>query len=229
MSSVLDLMEDTLLAEFAKGIWWDPSIARYRDKATGHLVSEAKVLKLTDKFIVKAVQTNIETNTQRMIDGKITLTDWQHRVAKDIKDANKVAILAGRGGKNAMEQSDWGRLGGRGTFQYSKLNNFAQEIFDGKLTPKQVMMRAKQYARSARTLYFDGQRAAKSAAGYAEEMRVLSPAEHCDDCPGLAGYWAPVGTLPAIGQTQCMTNCKCTMRYRKTELDKDGYLVEVTA
>ncbi len=48
-----------------------------------------------------------------------------------------------------------------------------------------------------------------------EEQRVLGKAEHCSDCPPIAGIWSPIGTLPAIGSTtECGSNCMCRFQYR---------------
>jgi hypothetical protein len=114
-----------------------------------------------------------------------------------------------------MTQSDYGKLGATLRFQYRKLREFAEQIKAGLLTDKEILARAALYANSARTSYYDGLDRAKQAAGYTEEMRVLGLAEHCDDCPPLAGFWAPIGSLPRIGATQCITNCKCTKVYRR--------------
>jgi len=47
---------------------------------------------------------------------------------------------------------------------------------------------------------------------------VLGAAEHCPDCLDLAGRgWMPIEELeqvPGDGNTQCLTNCQCSLDYR---------------
>jgi hypothetical protein len=47
------------------------------------------------------------------------------------------------------------------------------------------------------------------------ERRILGLADHCSGCVAAAAQgWQPLGTLPAIGDTPCMGNCKCTFMYK---------------
>jgi hypothetical protein len=59
--------------------------------------------------------------------------------------------------------------------------------------------------------------------GYDEEMRLLGGASnHCDQCPPLAGHWAPIGTLPGIGQdSRCGPRCRCSFTYRQKGSDRE--------
>jgi hypothetical protein len=223
-----DLLAARIYTELASrtGYAWDRASARYRNLQTGRYVSEASVRGLGERFAIEAVGSNIELLTDRFIDGKIDLETWQRGMAREIKDAHVVSAMLGRGGRDQMTQADWGRLGARLREQYRYLNRFAREIANGQLSPAQIRARAAMYARSARTSYFDGLTSAKREAGFEEEQRVLGVAEHCDDCPPLAGYWAPIGSLPPIGESQCLTNCRCSKKYRKHVL-VDGKLEEV--
>jgi hypothetical protein len=48
-----------------------------------------------------------------------------------------------------------------------------------------------------------------------QERRVLGPADHCPECPGLASTgWQPLGLLPDIGDTVCRAHCACHFEYR---------------
>ncbi len=230
MQTIADLLTARIV-DLAKrrGFAWDGGIARYRNLENGRLVGEGQVRELGQAWLDRLVERNIRDITQRMIDGKKTLGDWQRDMAREIKDAAIVEASLGRGGRNQMEPSDWGRVGARLREQYRHLNDFAAEIKAGLLSDAEIMRRAQMYAQSARTSYFDGLTSGKTAAGFSEEMRVLGPAEHCGDCPPLAGYWAPIGSLPAIGATQCLTNCRCYKRYRKTVIDEQGNVSYIEA
>ncbi len=90
------------------------------------------------------------------------------------------------------------------------------------MTPGQFVARAEQYGNSVWQSTVNGDRAATvRAAVMLEERRVLGrpKTEHCHDCPPLAALgWQPLGTLPALGDTECGNLCLCHFEFR----DKDG-------
>lgn len=197
---------------------WDATVARYRNNQTGRFVSEKTVLAVVESY-AKNVAAQIETHTQKFIEGKTTLQQWQQAMAKEVKNAWLVQTMAGRGGAQAMTFSEYGRLGARLRFQYARLNEFALAIKEGNLTPQQILYRARLYANSTRTGYYDGMTAAKRAAGYVAEARFLRPGESCEDCIAYAARGkVPLGTLPEPGQqSACNVNCNCVKEYYRAE------------
>jgi hypothetical protein len=85
------------------------------------------------------------------------------------------------------------------------------------MSPAQVGARAAQYANAAWQGAQRIQRTSTQRNGNTRwERRVLGhpKTEHCLDCPPLAGRgWVPVGTLPAIGDTECGGSCLCHFEY----------------
>lgn len=196
---------------------WNGKAARYYDTKTGRFVSEARVYDELRRYTNDTLETRLVNLTQKMIDGNLRLPDWQTQIAQSIKDGYVVNMIAARGGKKNVTPADWGRLGGRLRFEYSKLNAFAQEIKLGMLTDRQILARIRLYARGARTAFFDGKTAAKIEAGYTMERRRTTPAEHCEDCIAYeAQGWQPIGSLPEPGvNSECLHNCKCYKEYRR--------------
>jgi len=199
-----------------RGARWDASIARYRDRHTGRLVPERTARAQAEDLNQRFYRANMDRQTERLINGDINLQTWQDRMRREIKDAHITNMVVGRGGRQQVEFSDWGRVGQRLQMQYRFLDTFAQEIQQGNMTEAQIRARAVMYATAPRTAYFDGMTAAGQAAGHTEERRILNPAEHCDDCIGYAARgWVPVGTLPKPGQgSVCLSNCKCEYETR---------------
>lgn len=200
----------------ASGIRWDPSISRYRDRQTGRVVDESVARRQAEDLNQRFYRANMERLTDQLITGQIDLSTWQARMRQEIKDGHITNLTVGRGGRQQVEFSDWGRVGQRLQMQYRFLDVFAQEIASGTLTEAQIRARAAMYSTAARTAYFDGMTAAGQAAAHTEERRVLNPAEHCPDCLGYAAQgWVPIGTLPKPGQgSQCLSNCKCEYETR---------------
>lgn len=199
---------------------WDADSTRYRNKDTGRYYAESRILALADGY-TENVNTRLTDLTERFINGDMELGNWQRQVARILKDGYIINAAIGRGGINQLDNADYGRIGGHLRFEYRHLNDFAQAIKDGKLTPAQIQMRIRMYADGVRTAYFDGLQAAKKAAGYTWKRKVLNPAEHCQDCKDQAGLgWVPINdqkvTPPGVG-TACGHNCKCDMDFGKDE------------
>ena len=203
------------------GFVWERAIARYRDKKTGRFVSEFNLVQLQTDFTDNA-RVNIGNITERLIAGDLDVGAWQRQFAQELKDTYVVNYQIARGGKNAMTQADYGRIGGRLKSEFGYLDNFAKEVASGNLTPEQIRARANQYVAGTRTAYYDGKTAANKAAGLTEMRRVLTPAEHCESGGGMKGCieyaamgWQPIGSLPSPGTgTPCRHHCKCEMIYR---------------
>jgi hypothetical protein len=135
---------------------------------------------------------------------------------REIKDIHRTQYIVGRGGVENMTPRDWGRLGADlRHLHYNRLDRFALKIAEGDLTPAQVNEGSKLYMNSSNKQYWRGKTEAKLAAGFVEEQRFLNPAEHCADCTGYAARGrVPIGTLPPPGeQSECRSNCKCTMKF----------------
>jgi len=201
------------------GFEWVPAAGRYRNKATGRWISEAAVRREAERYHDKIVTPRVDVLTRKMLSGQASLSDWQAAMRSELRESWKLTYTAGRGGRTAMTFSDYGKLGSRLRMEYRYLNNFAQEIKDGKLSEAEILRRAKLYAEGARTGYYDGLTAAMKIAEMVEERRILGPAEHCGDCLAYASQgWQPIGTLPEPGEDcACGHNCKCTKEYRTRE------------
>jgi hypothetical protein len=196
---------------------YDPRIGGYRDTQTGRKMSQASVLREAENYHETVLRPNITETTDRFIDGKYSIEQWQEKMTQHLRDAWRDTAVAGRGGKKHMTYSDYGKLGSRLRQEYRYLRNFAQGIKDGKYTEAQIRAIADQYADGPRTAYFDGKTAAmRDDAGMTEERRILGASEHCENCIAYAAMgWQPIGTLPEPG-TQCLGRhrCKCTKEYR---------------
>lgn len=204
------------------GFTWEKKNGRYRDNVSGRFIAEKRIIEEVTKFDGNQIGPNIEAITKRMTDGRITVAEWQSQMKLELKNANIVNAQAGRGGRKAMTQADYGRQGGRLGFEYRKVDQFAADIVkrhgtDQEMSVAAINARAQLYANGPRTAMFDGMTAAKKGAGFTEERRVLGATEHCAVCVGFAAEgWQPIGHFPEPG-TRClgMHLCGCDKLYRK--------------
>lgn len=201
-----------------RGYYYNPADGRYYSSWNNRPVRDETVRRAVEDFNNRFLKQDLKANTEKLLDGRWSLDKWQRENAKAIKEAWVVNVRIGRGPN--IDFSDYGRAGGRLQFQYRKLDQFAQEIKAGGLTPAQIQARIQLYANAPRTGYYDGLTAAKVAAGYVSEQRFLEPGKSCRSCIEYASRGRqPIHTLPPPGTAcECGPNCRCTLRqYREGE------------
>lgn len=161
--------------------YYDTSASRWRASATGRFVSHKQVVSARDE-IVRASMQYTDNLAAQLASGNISLQRWVIDMRQQLKQTYINEYMLARGGTSAMTQSDWGRIGHMLRDQYKYLDRLAADIAAGKLSPKQVAVRARMYIDSAVQAHEQGKAAARG---------LILPA------------------YPGDGQTQCLTNCKC--------------------
>ena len=216
---MIQIDQFTLMGRFLEQIRsfdWDASVARFRSPETGRFISETAILRDLERFNEGVLPKALQEITDGLMDGRLTLGQWQERIAREIKEAYVINLQVGRGGAAQTRRMDYGRIGGRIKFEYARLNQFAVEIKGGQLSEAQIRARTMQYTAGPRTAFFDGQTAAKIDSGkFVQEQRFLGDADHCSVCVGFAAMGrVPIGALPEPG-TNCLGrhNCKCIKQY----------------
>lgn len=201
---------------------WNPESARYHDLATGRFMPRSEVLNyVNDSLVASGNATDVLA--QLVSDGTLSPADWNGAMRQEVKEEYIRQYILGRGGLEQMTSEDWGSIGGSLVHQYHPyLDGFTQDIASGKLSEAQIRARAKMYTNSAGQAFERGKARASAKAGLDEVKWTLTPAEHCVDCEALAAMgWQPVaddpfgGCFPRSGCTQCLSNCKCILDYRK--------------
>lgn len=197
---------------------WNSDAQRYINLSTGQFVSAAQVRTALDQAILSA-KDGLRDVSQALLDGQISLADWQTQMAQQIKLIHCASASAAAGGWAQMTPADWGRVGQQLRQQYAYLQRFALQIESGaQALNGSLITRALMYGEAGRGTYEDFRRAEAQRRGMTHERRRLGAAEHCEDCVRYAGWgWRPIGTLPRIGQSRCRTNCKCAFEFRKAE------------
>lgn len=193
------------------------STGRYVNRATGRYVSELTVRADLDQYIANKA-TRFDALANQLRNREISLADWQLQMRNEMRTAHNAAAMVAKGGKAQMTQADWGRTGRELRSQYEYLDKWAADIASGKAPMDgRLAQRAKLYGNAARGTYEQERRAVAADKGNDEEMRILHAKESCKGCIAIAGYWAPIGTLPKIGSQECSSNDMCTFEYRRSK------------
>lgn len=168
---------------------YDSGAKRYRNPTTGKFVAADTVAKARDEIIDRSMA-RIDALTRKFTDGTLSLEDWRTAMRSEIKATSIEEYLLGRGGRNSMTQSDWGKIGAELRKQYNYLDRFSAEIQLGTLSDKEIAARARMYTAGANVGYGRGQ---------AASWGVVLPA------------------YPGDGSTECRNYCRCSWVMSETE------------
>lgn len=229
---ILPIQTSTLTSQFG----WNEAAGRYIDLSSGRFVPFADVRDALES-VMDASGARMNLLTDQLIAEQISLAEWQIGMMEEIKIAHTAAAASASGGWAQMSQSDWGAVGRLVRDQYDFLRNFANEIASGQQRlDGTARVRTDLYAQAARGTFEETRRRYERLKnGMEEEARILGEADHCssDDDPNgeregcleLAALgWQPIGTLPKIGNSVCITRCHCHFIYRKR--GPDGWIVQ---
>lgn len=174
------------------GSWvWDTTSRRYRDMDTGRWLSHATVTTLRNELA--ALQRSwADTSAAALVRGDWSVRRWELEIRDRLKTVYVAEYLLGRGGKNAMTQADYGRIGAMLRDQYQWLRGFAIDVQAGKLSQNQIADRTQKYHESAVQAFERGK-----AAAYSTDL--ILPA------------------YPADGRTRCRSRCRCRWSIRETK------------
>jgi len=184
---------------------------RWTDLNTGRFVSNQSV---TDEMRrhQQATFGALDSMTQNLYSGNITLEQWQTGVAQELKQAHLAQSMFANGGKHNMTSVEYGRVGGTLADEYRYLNNFAQGIANGTISEAQAQARIRQYGKATQQSYW---REYSQAREGKQVNWIVNPGENCTDCLDMeSGNPHDAKTLdkfPGSGQTQCRGNCNCTL------------------
>lgn len=194
---------------------YDPRSRRYRNNATGRYVSPTEVRGAVDT-VIDAETVKIRELATSLVEGKLSLADWQMQMAANLKTLHVAVGLAANGGLKNTSAADLGWLASQVKAQYAYLRTMTQEIRTGKQALDGTLVaRSALYTQAARGTYEQMvQRLARNG-GMKEERRLLGIADHCQGCLEQAQLgWQSIGTLLPIGGTECRSNCRCSFSFR---------------
>ena len=226
---VTGMQQTDAIESVRQGDWvYDDRKKLYRNTKTKKRLTADDLLALRDDFIDaqrltfssdgRALRSDDRRIVSALVSGLKTVQEWLYEMRQQVRDMFNAQYMLGRGGRNAMFQSDLDRQTEAIASQFDFLQAFAEEVRQGKLSAKQIAARAELYMEAATSAFEEGK-----AAGYgvtlpeypgdgnqlcgvrcrctwilvpgASEVRAfwtLNPlAKHCATCLGNAAKWAP--------------------------------------
>lgn len=194
---------------------YNPKSRRYINLKTGRFVPANDVRSAVDAVIEVEV-VKAQTIGQQLIDGKITLADWQGQMTSNLKTLHVAMGVVANGGFQNTSSADFGFIGSLIKKQYSFLRDFAKQIETGKqLLNGSLLARSALYVQAGRETYENVVGRAAGNGGATQEKSILGIADHCEQCVSEAAKgWVEIGTLIPVGQRLCKSNCHCSLQYR---------------
>lgn len=184
-----------------ESIWvWEEDLKRYRDTQTGRFIGIEQMNNLRSDFFFIQKQKMGDLANQYSNE-TLGLFDFEKQVKQVLKDTYIDMYAMGKGGRNNLTQSDWGKIGAMLKEQYGQISylaNFMRQIANGDLSEAQIAARLNMYINSANEALWRG---------FASDLPIDLPA------------------YPGDGSTQCLTNCQCTWDIRQVEGGYDCYWV----
>lgn len=171
-----------------RGWTYDPRIHNYRNMDTGRIASKDDVVLWAWQVSDKSADAAADL-AGRLVNGTLSLPEWQRAMREDIKREYIRQYLAGRGGVNAMTQREYGILGQMLRDQWRYMDGFSADIAAGRYGDPGEMNLAQIQAR-ARLYIHAGHEAFER--GKLEAMGL----------PQMPAY-------PADGSAICLTNDRC--------------------
>jgi hypothetical protein len=208
--------------------------ARFADDGRDVLADALKATRLVDAFkqsratdaqlrrvvsrIAAVARADVGALTRRLIDGLgsglATLGGWSRSMLGVLVPAHYAAAFA-RLGSPTPPPADLKVIRDLSDAQSAFLARFRRNLASGlQRLDGTAEARAKLYGSAVWGLAEDAYREEMARDGFAEEMRVRAAKDSCLTCIKYAGYWAPINTLPRIGDSYCLANCQCHFTYR---------------
>lgn len=207
---------------------WGPLRRLYIDGITGEAISPLEIRNRAIEPFIQRISERIRDVSARLQIGSITLAEWQQEVMPLIKYSQIAAALIANGGARNNTETDSEAIAGFILALFLFFQLFANDIESGDQPINGTLLsRGDLYAKAARDAFEEMRRVVMRVyVGVSHERRVVDPrALHCHTiimedgeewvgCPELAALgWQPIGTLPRLRDTPCLSNCHCRFEF----------------
>jgi len=151
--------------------------------------------------------------------GSLTLLEFETEMRSLLKSAHIIAASVGKGGRDRMLQSDWGRVGAKIKWQNGYLSKFARKIERGTVSDIATVSRARSYASSiyisfANTFQESQTEFVAEGKNPAMVRLITNSAEGCQECADdEAEGWMSVDDMKELGSRLCGDFCKCDLEF----------------
>ena len=197
---------------------WDSDSETMR-YPNGQAVPEA-VVRRNMNAVASRASRDMGDTTRRLQQGDVSLQYWHDDGADKLRRLYWLAAVMAFGGVGRGVPAQERYLVVPLIAQQLRFwSGLAQEIATSEeVLRSRAFARGIMYGRGGSAVYQNARRAFHGRVlRYDQERRILGIVEkHCPDCPSIAQRgWVALGTLPAIGDSACRSNCACYFEFRR--------------
>lgn len=172
------------------GSWeWDDTTKVFRNLLTSVQVGAEALLDFRDGFIADQAS-SISSLVDQLRSGEIPVQEYLLVARRRIKQVYLGEWLLGKGGVNAMMESDVEGVGTNVLHQHTYFQAFVEQIRRGELSAAQIKARSRMYIDSATQAYERGR---------------------------ASSYGVALPQYPGDGNQACLSNCKCHWKLVRKE------------
>lgn len=191
---------------------YDVRLRNYVRVSTGRMVPRREISDLLRSVVDESGQAMREFG-RLAARGEISPREFYEAMQLTVRQAYNASAALGKGGWAQMTPADWGRNGYNLRLEYERLREFARALEAGELTEKEAGARAKLYADSAFSRYWQIRQENERNAG-AQEGRIRTAGDDrvCARCLAEAAKgWQPIDemAMPTIH-----AGCRCEAEFR---------------
>ena len=204
---------------------WNAEKRRY-ERPNGDVVTNAELRSWVDDFAAALVVlfmgraravvdalANISIDEQAFRDA---FSVWNDQTRADIRGGHLAACALAFGGFNVITTNEFTTGEQAADFHASFWDNFVGAIVTGAIPfDGNFVARSGMYGAAVFSTFQNATRAREKAAGMTEERRRLGASDHCPTCLEQAAIgWVAIGSLRAIGDSECRSRCRCYFQFR---------------
>ena len=142
------------------------------------------------KRYVQAPDFSERSFVSALVSGLKTVQEWLYEMRQKVRDIFNGQYMLGRGGRNAMFQSDLDSQTDAIASQFDFLQAFAEQVRQGELSAKQIAARAELYMEASTSVFEEGK---------------------------ASSYGITLPEYPGDGNQICGVRCRCTWIIVKIE------------
>ena len=197
------------------GYAWNKAIGRYRNLSTGRFVSRQDITGLL-RDVADGAGERLAALGKAAVRGDLTARQFYELMQREVKCAYNACAAMAAGGWDRLTARDWGRNGYLLKTQYGFLRDFAADIAVGKLSEAQAIARARLYADSAYSRYWELDRQKQQAAGVTlASWKTMADDRVCPSCLELEKKGPqPLASWPLPG-SGVHPGCRCDLVYER--------------
>lgn len=167
----------------------------------------------------------LEQHSQDLINGNISVQQWQRRVANHVRNDHLRMMQLGAGTRARVNRRHLERLqkrlwGNEFSGELGSLSRLSERLQAGEISQKMLLYRSRMFALNTRVSYEEARQVNFIDREWVGRRTLDPSSDHCPDCPAYQRLsWVPASEIVPVGaECRCGGRCRCRTEYRRVNL-----------